>query len=90
MNRALASSAKPNAHVEVFDTQGEDYRLPIIDCRLPITDYRLLILVTGSKEEKVIALLLSDGHPSPLGEGPGVRASKVQTQNTEYQTPKKL
>jgi len=26
------------------------------------------------KEEKAIALLLSDGHPSPLGEGPGVRA----------------
>ena len=26
------------------------------------------------KEEKAIALLLSDGHPSPLGEGPRVRA----------------
>ncbi len=25
MNRALASSAKPNAHVEVFDAQGYDY-----------------------------------------------------------------
>ena len=25
MNRALASSAKPNAHVEVFDAQGYDF-----------------------------------------------------------------
>ncbi len=27
-------------------------------------------------EEKAIALLLGDGHPSPLGEGPGVRDNK--------------
>lgn len=26
------------------------------------------------QEEKAIALLLIDGHPSPLREGPGVRA----------------
>ncbi len=25
MNRALASSAKPNAHDRIFDTQGDDY-----------------------------------------------------------------
>jgi hypothetical protein len=44
----------------------------------------------SSKKEKAIALLKGDGHPSPLGEGPGVRASQVQTQNAEYQTPKIL
>jgi len=25
------------------------------------------------KKVKIVALLLRDGHPSPLGEGPGVR-----------------
>jgi hypothetical protein len=44
----------------------------------------------SSKKEKAIALLLSNGHPSLLEEGPGVRASQALTQNTEYQTPTKL
>jgi hypothetical protein len=47
-----------------------------------------MIVETGSsKEEKTISLLLSDGHPSPLGEGPGVRGFLKQAQNTENQTP---
>ncbi len=33
------------------------------------------------KEEKANAFLLSDGHPSPLGEGPGVRGFHTQTTN---------
>ncbi len=41
-------------------------------------------------EEKAIALLLIDGHPSPLGEGPGVRVLLAQAQNTEYQKHMKL
>jgi hypothetical protein len=32
----------------------------------------------GRKKEKVIALLLSDGNPSSLGEGPGERAKKLE------------
>ncbi len=50
----------------------------------------MIIKAESSKKEKEIALFLSDGYPSPLGEGPGVRGFLTQAQKTEYQKRKKL
>jgi hypothetical protein len=38
-----------------------------------LTHRGMIMKAESWNEEKAIALLLRDGHPSPLGEGPGVR-----------------
>jgi hypothetical protein len=38
-----------------------------------LTHRGMIMKADSWNEEKAIALLLRDGHPSPLGEGPGVR-----------------
>ncbi len=49
-----------------------------------LTHRGMIIKAESWNEEKAIALLLRDGHPSPLGEGPGVRVFLAQAQNTQY------
>ncbi len=39
-----------------------------------LTHMGMIMKAESRNEDKAIALLLSDGLPSPLGEGPGVRA----------------
>ncbi len=66
----------PCRRSQPFEDRVLIHRGMIADCRLPIADCRLPIAAAehkSPKEERAIALLLIEGHPSPLGVGSGVR-----------------